>query len=244
MGLITAWSPSRLADFEVCAYRAKLKIIDRVPEPERPLPKGKTEHANDRGTRIHLESENFVRGKGKLPIEAIHFKDELESLKTSFKEGSVSLEGEWAFDENWKPCDWRDKKRAWLRLKIDALKLMSRIRACVVDYKSGRKFGNEIKHGEQMQIYAIATAARMPELQDIDVELWYFDQNDLTHEAKPASKWSYMRKAYHNRGMKMTTATEFKPNPSKYACQWCPYREGICKFAYREVPVRRKGDLV
>jgi len=243
MGLIKAWSPSRLADFEVCAYRAKLKIIDKVPEPDRPLPAGKTEHANDRGTRIHTECENYVRGKGNLPVESLSFKDELASLKESFKTGSVSLEGEWAFDINWQPVDWRSAE-AWLRLKIDALKTMSRTRACVIDHKSGRKFGNEIKHGEQMQIYAIATACRMPELEEIDVELWYHDQNELTHQKQSAKKWLYMRKAYHNRGLKMTTATEFKPNPSKYACQWCPYRDGICKFAYKDVPVRRKGEPV
>ena len=56
---IKAWSYSRLADFEQCKLRAKLKYIDRIPEPARPLPPGKTEHANDRGTRIHDAGERF-----------------------------------------------------------------------------------------------------------------------------------------------------------------------------------------
>ena len=59
---IKAWSYSRLVDFEQCKLRAKLKYIDRIPEPARPLPPGKTEHANDRGTRIHDAAERFVRG--------------------------------------------------------------------------------------------------------------------------------------------------------------------------------------
>ena len=66
---IKAWSYSRLVDFEQCKLRAKLKYIDRIPEPARPLPPGKTEHANDRGTRIHDAGERFVQvlEPGKLP---------------------------------------------------------------------------------------------------------------------------------------------------------------------------------
>jgi hypothetical protein len=46
---ISKVSFSRLQNFEKCKYLAKLMYIDRIPEPERPLPPGKTEHANDRG---------------------------------------------------------------------------------------------------------------------------------------------------------------------------------------------------
>src|SRR5690606_8448838 len=63
---IKSWSYSRLTGLEQCALRAKLAYIDRIPEPERPLPPGKTEHANDRGTRIHLAAELFVRGEAEL----------------------------------------------------------------------------------------------------------------------------------------------------------------------------------
>ena len=47
---ISSWSFSKLGDFESCRLKAKLKHLDNIPEPERPLPPGKTEHANDRGT--------------------------------------------------------------------------------------------------------------------------------------------------------------------------------------------------
>ena len=49
-----------MTTFEQCKFRAKLQYVDKIPEPERPLPPGKTEHANDRGTRIHDAAENFV----------------------------------------------------------------------------------------------------------------------------------------------------------------------------------------
>ena len=64
--MIKAWSFSRLSIFEQCKLRTKLAYIDRIPEPPRPLPPGKTEHANDRGTRIHDAAERFVRGGAEL----------------------------------------------------------------------------------------------------------------------------------------------------------------------------------
>lgn len=241
---IKSWSFSRLADFEICAYRAKLKVVDKVPEPERPLKPGQTEHANDRGTRIHDATEMFIRDKGSFPIEAEKFRPAIESLKNRFaKAGDVSLEGEWGFNKEWEVCDY---KKAWLRVKLDASILLSPKHLLVVDYKTGRKFGNEIKHGEQTMLYGACAAIRNPKVEIIDTELWYFDQKpgeNITGDSKPVSKWLYHIKAFNNRGRKMTEATEFKPNPSQYACQYCAYKDGICKFAHLgDKPVRRKGQ--
>ncbi len=244
---IKSWSYSRLGDFETCAYRAKLKIIDKIPEPERPLKPGQTEHANDRGTRIHDEIEKYIRGRRKdIPVEAAkHFKAEIESLRARFIAKTVSLEGEWGFNREWEIAPYPG---AWLRMKCDAVIHMSPKHIVVVDYKTGRKFGNEIKHGEQVQLYALAAAIRYPEVDIIDVELWYLDQDELTHETKPIKKWLYHLKPFNNRGLKMTNATEFKANPSSYACKWCPYKDSICEYAYVEPtatkPVRRKGQPV
>jgi len=239
---IKSWSYSRLTDFETCAYRAKLKIVDKIPEPERPLPEGKTEHANDRGTRIHELCEGFVRGLNPLPPEAEKFRDEFESLATKFTKGLVSLEGEWGFTKEWNVTDFFAKD-VWLRVKCDAVVFLSPKHVLVIDYKTGRKFGNEIKHGEQVQLYALALMCKMPEIETVDVELWYLDQNELTHETKPGSKWLYQLKPFTNRGLKMTMAKEFPPSPSKYACQYCPYKDGVCEFVFKgDVPVRRKGQ--
>ena len=46
---VNSWSHSKLMDFEKCKKYFWLKHDQRIPEPERPLPPGKTEHANDRG---------------------------------------------------------------------------------------------------------------------------------------------------------------------------------------------------
>ena len=98
---------SRLMEFENCAYATKLKVIDKIPEPERELRPGQLEHANDRGSRIHDECEMYVRGKGPMPAEAAKFfRVELESLRKNFIKGDVTLEEEWGFTVDWEPCGY------------------------------------------------------------------------------------------------------------------------------------------
>ena len=223
---------SRLAEFENCAWATKLKVIDRVPEPERPLPPGKTEHANDRGSRIHDECEKFVRGQGPLPQEAKEFAQHFDALKGHFEAGRASLEGEWGFTVDWLPCDY-NAPEVWLRVKADAVVWLSKKRAVVIDYKTGRKFGNEIKHAEQVQLYAMAVMIRCPDVEVIDVELWYLDQDELTHAQKPTTKWIRHLKPFDARFKRMSAAKTFKPAANKISCRWCPYREGICPHAVK-----------
>ena len=92
MRKIDTWSYSRLNVFEQCKLRAKLAYIDRIPELERPLPPGKTEHANDRGTRIHKAAELFVQGGIELIPELRVFREEFLRLRELYKQGKVSLE--------------------------------------------------------------------------------------------------------------------------------------------------------
>src|SRR6056300_1255053 len=127
---------SRLQDFEKCKLLAKLKYIDKIPEPERPLPPGKTEHANDRGTRVHDAAELFVRGGVELIPELEKFSDEFHELRDLFKKDRVQLEGEWAVDLNWSPVAWNSAD-AWCRMKLDALVFdEDKTHARVIDYKT------------------------------------------------------------------------------------------------------------
>src|SRR5690348_11088772 len=93
---IHQWSHSRLVLFEQCKFRAYLKHGLKVPEPQRPLPPGKTEHANDRGSRIHDNAELFVKEKAKLCGELTRtFLPEFEQLRVMHKAGKVFMEEEW-----------------------------------------------------------------------------------------------------------------------------------------------------
>lgn len=220
---IPTWSFSRVQDFEQCKHRAKLKYLDKIPEPERPLPPGKTEHANDRGTRIHDAGERFVRGGIELIPELQKFKTEFEKLKALFAAGKVSLEGEWAMDRGWNPVAWKSSD-AWLRLKLDAMVMLSKTEAVVIDYKTGRRFGNEVKHAEQTQLYQLVTFLRYPELETIHTELWYPDVDELATATYTRNQGLRFKRSFEQRGDAMTTCIDFPANPNIFSCRWCPYK--------------------
>jgi hypothetical protein len=220
--VIKTWSYSRLTVFEQCPLRAKLAFIDRIPEPERPLPPGKTEHANDRGTRIHEAAEMFVRGGVELIPELQHFLPEFENLRTLYAQGKVSLEGEWGINREWKPVAWMDRD-VWCRVKLDAMVRLHPEQAVVIDYKTGKKSGNEVKHAEQGQLYAVGTANRNPELEEVIVEFWYTDQNEITSKIYDLDDIEHFRQKFHDRGITITSAMEFPAKPNIFNCKWCPY---------------------
>lgn len=231
---VTSWSHSKLTDFEKCKFLTWLKHDQRIPEPERPLPPGKFEHANDRGSRVHDSCEMYVSGQSEdlAPEAALHFGPELDLMRVLFEQGHVSLEGEWGMGQDWEVADW---KGAWLRLKLDAAVFLDD-EAVVIDYKTGRKFGNEVKHAEQLQLYALVTALRYPYLKRITAELWYLDQNETTRMTLTRDQALRFRLGFHKRGLALTTCTDWKPNPSRFVCKWCqygPWNGGQCEVGVR-----------
>jgi hypothetical protein len=116
-----SWSISKLKDFDRCKLAFKIKHIDRVPEPERPLPPGKSEHANDRGSRIHDNIETYIRGDhdALCPEADKHFGTHIDLLRYLYKtEKCVEMEGQWAIDRDWEIADW---DTGLCRLKLDVL---------------------------------------------------------------------------------------------------------------------------
>lgn len=222
MGL-NAWSYSRLTVFESCRHQAELKFVRKIPEPDRPLPPGKTEHANDRGTRVHEAAEKYVLGGIELIPELESFKPELNALRTLYAAGKVSLEGEWGYTKEWKPTPWMSAD-VWTRIKLDAIVFLSKTKAVVIDYKTGKRWGNEIKHGEQMQLYQLAAFLRYPDLQEITVELWYTDLNELVSLTYTRAQGMKFLASFTNRGKRMTECEDFPPNPNAFSCRFCPYK--------------------
>ena len=229
-GQNTAWSLSRLWDFERCPYMMRLKYLDKVEQPPSP-------HM-DRGIRIHKSIEDYITGKAEgLDPEIKTFKPELASLRERFKSGSVEVEGEWAFTSKWEVCDWRDYERVWCRVKLDSYVHLSNEIGTVIDAKTGRKYGNEIKHAEQGQLYAGAAFLRHPEKQKHIVEFHYFDQPESDNisrvEYKPTVAAKFLV-SFEKRATKMLEATMFPPRPNIINCSRCPYGKkgnGFCKVS-------------
>lgn len=219
LGPVKAWSYSALKVFEECPYRTYISRVRRVQEPSNP--------AAARGTEIHDQAEHYVDGTlGEMPSTLDKFKSEFEELRQLYIDGKVELEGEWGFNLEWAPVGWVEPK-TWARIKLDALVHQDETSARVIDYKTGKKFGNEISHSQQCLLYAIGTFFRYPHLEFVQTELWYLDKGETTTKSYTRAEAMQFAPGFHSRAIAMTTCDDFAPTPSKQACRWCKFKEPI-----------------
>lgn len=223
-GAIPTWSFSALQVFEQCPHRMYLKRVQKLEEPQH--------EAAARGTQIHEIAENWVNGtiEGELPKELGKLPASFEALREAYVEGRVELEGDWGYDIEWQPCGWNDET-VWARIKCDAVEHEDESSIRVIDYKTGKKFGNEVKHNSQLMLYAVATFLRFPNCQFVNAELWYLDEGKTTSKSYSREMAMKFHPTWHERALRMTTCDEFRPNPSKINCRWCHYRKsGDCAW--------------
>lgn len=218
LGMVRSWSFSALKTFEACPYRTYISKVKRIPEPSGP--------AADRGSKIHDLAENYVNGNiEKLPAELNKFENEFVELRKLHEAGQVELEGEWGFTIDWEPTHWLNDF-CWLRVKLDALVKENETSARVIDYKTGKRYGNELTHSQQCLLYAIASFMRHPELEYVKTELWYLDQEETATFNYTREEAMEFLPGFHTRGIAMTTCVDFDPKPHKETCRWCSYKKG------------------
>ncbi len=232
-----SWSFSRLGDFSKCRFMYKLKYLDKIPEPERPLPKGKSEHGNDRGTRVHSNIEEYVRGEHDALCDEAdkHFGVHIDLLRHMYADGLVEMEESWGYCRDWEVADW---DTAWLRMKVDALVHVSKEDAFIVDFKTGRHFGNEVQHASQLQLYAVSTFLRYPKLEEVSVADWYIDHGVVTERIFTREQALRFRRGFDAQGKTLTNCTDFPANPNRWSCQWCAYSQegtGHCQVGVKNV---------
>ncbi len=235
---IVSGSFTRLSDFETCPYRAKLKYVDKIPEPERGEPTKGKEWADERGSRIHDEAEQFVKGEIEtLPLDLVHFSKEFHQVRELHNKGMITTEEMWCFDEHWKPIKETDYKNTRFRIKMDLTVRINPTWAAVIDYKTGKRYGNEIKHDQQKLTYAVGMFKRESKIQKVTTELWYLDlpNEDLFPTVLTRAQAGRLLRSLDERNKRMLEATSFPPKANKYNCRWCPYNgkkgEQICKHA-------------
>lgn len=218
LGPAKNWSFSSLQKYEQCPHFTKLKVVDKAPQPERD-----PNSPAARGERIHLAAEEFVRGdRDDLIPELREFKDHIQRLRELYQAGKVSMEDEWAYNLALEPVDWKSSD-AWLRLKLDVHVELDANTAVVIDYKSGKRFGNEVKHQQQGALYAAVSAMRLPDVSKFVVEFWYVDQNETSQMVYTRRQAQLAWAKFRERALAMTTATTFKAKPSEPNCKWCDY---------------------
>lgn len=226
MSQITAWSLSRLQLYERCAFAFKCKHILKLPEPPSP--------AMARGTQIHKEAELFINGKlKKITPELKGVTKILTDLRSEYKEGQVKLELELGFDNKWRPTGWRDWKNCWLRVKMDVMRFKKKV-LHVLDWKTGKLKDNG-EYSDQLEIYAVAGLALLPEIKEVRSALIFTDhgkQVSLPAGNRDRSDFKPLTKRWEKRASRLLKENLWKPTPN-YGCKWCPFQKakgGPCKY--------------
>ena len=221
---ITAWSFSRLNDYRKCPKFAFFKHVQRLKEPGNA--------AMERGGKIGEMAEKFAVAKAKAvcPPELATFEEEFRVLQKH----KVMSEEEWAFTAEWVPTGWFDKD-AWCRVKVDAFHMFKEeLTVCgkVIDYKTGKL---NPTHLDQLSLYALCAFCKYPELDAVEVQLWYLDHGVLLPD--PLKLYSRdevptLKKEWEAGTRAMLADRRFVEKPGK-ACGWCHYskgKDGPCKF--------------
>lgn len=220
---ISAWSFSRLVeDYESCAYKAYLLYVEKRPKPERD--DEKSQIALQRGKTVHKGAEDYVQGITADVIPELERRaQKLNEYRALFEQGKVEVEQDWAYDIDWSPTGWYDSN-TWARIKLDTFVKLGTT-GIVDDWKTGKKFGNEVKHVQQGQLYGIGAFMRYPELEKIKVRFTYVDHPESTDTEREYTRAVLMRMlpSWNSRALAMTTATSFPAKPSQISCRFCPF---------------------
>jgi len=206
-------SLSRLQLFEQCPRRAALSAIYKVPEPDRP-----GESPLDRGSRLHKSIEDYIQGvTDELDPEVKHHRDTfIEDFRKWHVDtpAQVEIEERWNFTDDWQTCGDREWDKIWFIVKLDALYHKSEDEAVFVDWKSGKKNGNEVKHADQLLTYAIATFFRYPDVESVVSRMIYIDANETSELEIDRQHAMRFFPRLNNRLLAVTGAQEFPPKPS------------------------------
>lgn len=243
---LTSWSFSRYSDYKQCPKKAKLKHIDRVPEPDN-MPR----EALDRGSRIHKFGEGYVKGEidevpenycGNAAKKIPGFQVQMKDLRAK----KARAEESWGFNEKLAPLpDWFHPA-TWLRIKVDAV--YQTVRGTVltiIDFKTG-KMKNVADYLEQLELYALGGLRKFPKVKTVLTDLWFLDHGQMVgagHDGvgiyQRAADADRLDTLWRSRTRMMLADTVFAPTPGLH-CKWCPYSKhrtdskgvaGICEVA-------------
>jgi hypothetical protein len=221
--VIKAWSPSRLSTYEECAFKAKCKFVDKLPEPP--------SQALDRGTAIHTEAENFIYGHYKeVPKNLEKVKTTLQWLRKGYELEQVRVEMELAVNPKWEVCDWFSKD-AYARFKVDVVR-MDGPAVEIIDWKTGQ-YRPSIKYDEQLELYCIA--ALTCGLGDSATAKLIFTDSGKEYDGGVKVEREGLKAAqdkWDARVKPMLTDIEFIANPNP-TCRWCAFAKqkgGPCQF--------------
>ena len=195
--------------FEQCKRAWKHRYIENLPDKIGP--------AANRGSRVHLAGERYL--KGEIPAESlpIEYKSFLETMQLMKTLGAKS-ETVWMVDHSWNPVD--NEMNAWLKAVIDVHYLMG-TELHLIDLKTGR-FNK--RYDAQLEFYAVM-AASVTMAESVHVRCFYLDERSVGNEATYKREWLLaLRGPWEERFIQLTMEELFFATPN-YGCKFCAYAQ-------------------
>jgi len=224
---ITSWSFSRLNEWLSCPYKAKLKFVDKLKEPE--------SQAFAHGSAVHKGIEMSIMNLApKIPFQISTIAHEIiAEAATAYKAGTGKVEESWNFKKDWTETVWNDWDGCFLRVKIDFFNKVNNVTE-VIDWKTGKYREYTVDdYKMQLKLYALATFKKYPEVDRVEAKL-VFVEGDGHIEAMTFERDQLTTLSAYFDGMVDTMVKDktFEPKAS-WKCKWCHWRKengGSCKY--------------
>lgn len=158
-------------------------------------------------------------------------------MRHLYSEGMVELEGNWGCGEELGNHVVLGKKHGCVSNSTPSFTCHPQMPSWWEDYKTGKDGGNEVKHAQQLQLYALVSFLRFPELETVDAQLWYLDIGETTSQVFTRDQALRFKRNYDKKGIDIVSCTSWPANPNKYSCQWClygPEHSGHCDVGVRK----------
>jgi hypothetical protein len=199
------------------------KYVEKRPMPPQPED-NKGEIARLRGIEVHSSADAYIKGEAETLNPVMDkVRAFVELCKEQYRNGIVEVEEEWAYNRDWQATGWFADD-CWLRIKQDVFIKWPDGTWEVVDWKTGKSFGNEVKHSQQGLLYAIAAFMRYPDMQRVRIRFVYVDEGKW-EKTKEYSRELVMRMlpGWDDRAAAFTTAKNWPVKANAINCRFCWY---------------------
>lgn len=217
---ITTWSYSAYALYTECAYKFYLEKIEKREVPTPP--------AFIKGRKAHEAIEDYLKKPNETPFPTVGSKFS-KLIKYLAAHPRVFVEQSWAFNRNWGESRWSEDNTTWLRAKCDAGVHQGDNVIEIVDWKTGKKYG---ENEDQVELFALTAMMRYKEAPHVFTTLAYLDGGEEVPGEYSANDREKLKAKWEKKVVPMFTDTVFAPRPND-RCSWCHFRNsngGPCKF--------------
>lgn len=205
------WSYSALSTFEDCPAKYKYRYVDKLGDPNAPKAP-----ALERGIKIHTQVEDYLQGKAELPAYFKRFKGYIDEVK---QRPGLCVEDYWALTRTWTPTTPKAAD-AWWRGKLDAYYRDGKT-SQVIDWKTGKIYGS---NRDQMKLYAATVMAKDAEVDEVAVDLVYFDVGESRTEFYNRGELAPIIKLFNGRVEKIESEVKWRPRPTRM-CSYCDFHK-------------------